>query len=58
VNVICSVGVWARHRRVAQAASALLIRGTVESSHGVVNVMAERIRPLPLAAPSTSRDFC
>jgi error-prone DNA polymerase len=58
VNVICSIGVWARHRRVAQAASALMIRGTVESSSGVVNVVAERIRPLPLAAPSTSRDFC
>jgi error-prone DNA polymerase len=55
VNVICSVGVWARHRRVAQAASALLIRGTVESSHGVVNVMAERIRPLPLAGRRARR---
>jgi len=58
VNVICSVGVWARHRRVAQAAPALMVRGTVESSHGVVNVVAERIRPLPLAAPTASRDFC
>jgi len=57
VNVVCSVGVWARHRRVAQGAPALMIRGTVESSHGVVNVVAERIRPLPLAAPTTSRDF-
>jgi error-prone DNA polymerase len=58
VNVICSIGVWARHRRVAQSAPALMIRGTVESSHGVVNVVAERIRPLPLAAPTASRDFC
>jgi len=58
VNVICSVGVWARHRRIAQGAPALMIRGTVESSHGVVNVVAERIRPLPLAAPTASRDFC
>jgi error-prone DNA polymerase len=58
VNVICSVGVWARHRRVAQAAPALMVRGTVESSHGALNVVAERIRPLPLAAPTASRDFC
>jgi error-prone DNA polymerase len=58
VNVVCSVGVWARHRRVAQSAPALMVRGTLESSHGVVNVVAERIRPLPLAAPTASRDFC
>ncbi len=58
VNVICSIGVWARHRRVAQSASALIVRGTVESAGGVVNVVAERIGPLSLAAPSVSRDFC
>ena len=27
VNVLCSPGVWSRHRRLAQTASALLIRG-------------------------------
>jgi len=58
VNVVCSIGVWARHRKVAQSASALVVRGTVESAGGVVNVVAERIGPLSLAAPSTSRDFC
>ncbi|HXQ19641.1 MAG TPA: error-prone DNA polymerase [Acidimicrobiales bacterium] len=58
VNVICSVGVWARHRRVAQSASALLVRGTLEVAHGVVNVMAERIEALPLAAALRARDFC
>jgi error-prone DNA polymerase len=58
VNVVCSVGVWARHRKVAQSATALVVRGTVESASGVVNVVAERIEPLVLAAPSPSRDFC
>ncbi len=58
VNVVCSVGVWARHRRVAQSAPALVVRGRVESAGGVLNVVAERIGPLTLAAPSTSRDFC
>jgi error-prone DNA polymerase len=58
VNVICSVGVWARHRRVAQSASALLVRGTLEVAHGVINVMAERIEALPLAAALRARDFC
>jgi error-prone DNA polymerase len=58
VNVVCSVGVWARHRKVAQGASALVVRGTVESMGGVVNVVAERIEPLALAAATGSRDFC
>jgi len=58
VNVICSVGVWARHRRVAQSASALMVRGTLEVAHGVINVMAERIEALPLAAALRARDFC
>jgi error-prone DNA polymerase len=39
LNVICSAGVWARHRRVARAAPALLVRGRLEragipSGHG------------------------
>jgi error-prone DNA polymerase len=50
--------VWARHRRVAQSASALLVRGTLEVAHGVINVMAERIEALPLAAALRARDFC
>jgi error-prone DNA polymerase len=58
VNVVCSVGVWARHRRVAQRSPALIVSGRVESAGGVVNVVAERIRPLVLAAPTGSRDFC
>jgi len=58
VNVVCSIGVWARHRRVAGSAPALVVRGTVESVTGVVNVVAERVEPLPLAAPTGSRDFC
>jgi error-prone DNA polymerase len=58
VNVVCSVGVWARHRKVAQRSSALVVRGTLESVGGVINVVAERIEPLALAAATGSRDFC
>jgi error-prone DNA polymerase len=58
VNVVCSIGVWARHRRVAQRSPALVVRGRVESAGGVINVVAERIGPLALAAPTGSRDFC
>jgi error-prone DNA polymerase len=32
LNVICSAGVWARYRRVARAAPALLVRGRLEKA--------------------------
>lgn len=57
LNVICSPGVWARHRRVARGSAALVVRGTVEHSDGVTNLMADRIEPLSLRVPSRSRDF-
>ena len=57
VNVVCSPGVWVRYRRVAQSASAMVIRGRLESAGGVVNVVAERIERLELAAVTRARDF-
>jgi error-prone DNA polymerase len=57
VNVICSRGVWARYRRVARTAPALLVRGRLERAEGVINVLADQLRPLPLAAATRSRDF-
>jgi len=57
VNVICSKGVWARHRRVARAAAALLVQGRLEKADGVLNVVAERLEPLELAMTTRSRDF-
>jgi error-prone DNA polymerase len=57
INVVCSRGVWARYRRVARGAGALLIRGRLERSQGVVNVVADRIDPLTLASTVKSRDF-
>jgi error-prone DNA polymerase len=57
VNVICSRGVWTRYRRVARSAAALLVRGRLERAEGVINVVADQIRPLPLAAATRSRDF-
>jgi error-prone DNA polymerase len=57
INVVCSKGCWARYRNVARDASALLVRGRVESATGVINIVAEQL--LPLFAPATipSRDF-
>jgi error-prone DNA polymerase len=57
VNVICSRGVWARYRRVGRTAAALLVRGRLERAEGVINVIADQLRPLPLAATTRSRDF-
>ncbi|MFM9034038.1 MAG: error-prone DNA polymerase [Mycobacterium sp.] len=57
VNVLCTPGVWARHRRVAQTAPALLIRGRVQNAGGAVTVMADRIGTLAMAVRSSSRDF-
>ena len=57
VNVICSPGLWARHRVVARNATALVVRGRIERAEGVTNVVAERLWPLPVAAPNRSRDF-
>jgi error-prone DNA polymerase len=60
INVICSKGCWLHHRAVARDATALMVRGRVESSQGVVNVVAERLAPLDVAngmAVLPSRDF-
>ncbi|MEP6482095.1 MAG: error-prone DNA polymerase [Rhodoglobus sp.] len=58
VNVICSVGVWSRYRRVAREAPAMIIRGILErSAEGVTNVLADRFELLGMAPKTKSRDF-
>ena len=57
VNVICSRGVWARHRRLAQTATALVIRGQVQNATGAVTVVAEKMGKLTMTVASKSRDF-
>ncbi len=57
VNVLCTPGVWARHRKLAQTASALLIRGQVQNASGAVTVVAERLAKLTLKIGAKSRDF-
>ena len=58
LNVICSEGVWARYRKVARASAALLVRGMLERTEGVTNLVAERIDALPLATQTVkARDF-
>ena len=58
VNVICSVGVWNRYRRIARESPALIVRGVLErSEEGVINVLADRLEPLIVGAKTVSRDF-
>lgn len=57
VNVLCTPGVWQRHRRLAQTAMALLIRGRVQNASGAVTVLADRLGSLELTVSSRSRDF-
>jgi error-prone DNA polymerase len=57
INVVVSKGCWARFRRVAREAPAMVVRGRLERCEGVVNVVAEHLAPLPLPGRTTSRDF-
>ncbi len=58
INVVCSQGVWMRHRRVARDSSALIVRGMLERSpEGVTNLLADHFEPLGLKIRVTSRDF-
>ncbi len=57
INVVVSKGCWARFRRVARESPAMLIRGRIERSEGVVNIVAEHLAPLPMPIVTVSRDF-
>jgi error-prone DNA polymerase len=60
VNVICPPQVWERHRRIATASPALLIRGRIERGDGsgnAVNLVATAMRPLQVTAVLPRRDF-
>lgn len=58
LNVIASVGVWTRYRRVAREAPAMIVRGILERSpEGVVNLVADRFERLTVSANLRSRDF-
>ena len=58
VNVICSMGVWARYRRVVRESPALIVRGILErSEQGVTNLLADRFEALQLGVVHRSRDF-
>ncbi|MFI9485986.1 PHP domain-containing protein [Promicromonospora sp. NPDC052451] len=69
LNVICTVGLWQRFRRVARSAQAMVIRGRIEAQDPeddgaplpedgrAVNLLAEHLAPLTMAVAGRSRDF-
>jgi error-prone DNA polymerase len=50
INVICSREIWTRYRNIARNSAALLVRGMLQHTDNVVNVMAEKIEPLKLGS--------
>ncbi|MDV7245445.1 MULTISPECIES: error-prone DNA polymerase [Rhodococcus] len=57
VNVVCSVGLWAKYRKLANTAPALLVRGKVQNAEGAVTVVADRLQLMDLRMKAKSRDF-
>lgn len=58
VNIVCSVGVWNRYRRVVRDAPALIARGILERSpEGVTNLVADGFEDLRVGVQHKARDF-
>jgi error-prone DNA polymerase len=62
LNVVCSPGLWQRHRKTALTSAAMLIRGRLEitkttGNTDVINLVADRLSPLIIATKPASRDF-
>uniref|UniRef100_UPI003158131E OB-fold nucleic acid binding domain-containing protein n=1 Tax=Microbacterium sp. CPCC 204701 TaxID=2493084 RepID=UPI003158131E len=58
VNIVCSVGVWNRYRRVVRDSPALIARGILERSpEGVINIVADRFEDLRVGVHHRARDF-
>ncbi len=66
LNIVCAEPMWRAFRRVGRNANAMVIRGRVEHSEGVTNLVADRLEPLSAVFPTAhgtlpsghgSRDF-
>ncbi|WP_027346383.1 error-prone DNA polymerase [Hamadaea tsunoensis] len=57
LNVVCSPGMYARYRRVLTRHNSLVIRGSLESASGVLNLVADKVEPLAIVTSPASRDF-
>ncbi|WP_058233996.1 error-prone DNA polymerase [Devriesea agamarum] len=57
LNVVCSQGMWRRHRILLRTAPAVIMRGIVENVDGVVSLMSDGARAITSPVPVRSRDF-
>ncbi|MBC9735531.1 error-prone DNA polymerase [Nocardioides marmotae] len=55
LNVICTVGVWRRHRKAAAGSAAVVIRGMLEREDGATNLVADKISSLEELHPEAGR---
>ena len=59
MNVVVSVGLWKRYKKVALTAKALLIRGIIRNANGAATLEADKLEPLAIGEYLSrgSRDF-
>ncbi|MGW4943735.1 error-prone DNA polymerase [Actinoplanes sp. NPDC004185] len=57
LNVTCSPGLWQRYKRVARSSAALIVRGRLEKTEGVLNLVADRLEAVTPPISPASRDF-
>ncbi|WP_041840746.1 error-prone DNA polymerase [Actinoplanes friuliensis] len=57
LNVTCSPGLWQRYRKVARTSAALIVRGRLEKTEGVLNLVADRLEAVTPPISPASRDF-
>lgn len=57
INVVCSQHLWTKQRSIARTSVAMLVRGTVESADGAINIVARELEDLQITAAPASRDF-
>jgi error-prone DNA polymerase len=55
LNIVCTAGLWKRHRRVARNAAGMIIRGILERQDGVTNLVADKLAPLEAIYPDAGR---
>jgi error-prone DNA polymerase len=58
VNVVCSLGLWRRYRKIARNSAALLVRGVLQNVDGALSLVADHLETLDLRTKTPqSRDF-
>jgi len=54
LNVVCAEPMWRRFKAVGRRSNAMIIRGRIEASDGVTNLVADRLEPISAVFPESS----